>query len=264
MSGIVKILTVVHRCRGTVLRPSTRRRREASVKVISGVNTEHNIWTQPCPSVGLQARKKVSDGGQGFLVLSSRPARGHSRQSGFYRVLRSNHERGTAYLQRMLLNFLHSRTAHRSRILHLQDQRWRHSNLSSLLTDADMKAFVNPHLHALEVDTVCTSKPCPKDRSSCKSGTLSAALSLVVGVLTVQRPLSIKESIGVISLQNGIDLPSPFLQKVLLMEYLRASLCRLLTWKLAETLLELVVHSNPRISSSLCHMFRRECSWAAL
>lgn len=73
---------VVHRCRGTVFRPSTRRRREASVKVISGVNTEHNIWAQPCPSVGLQARKNVSDGGQGFLVLSSRPARGHSRQSG--------------------------------------------------------------------------------------------------------------------------------------------------------------------------------------
>ena len=127
-----------------------------------------------------------------------------------------------------------------------------------------MKVFVNPHLHALEVGTVCTSEPCLKDRSSCKSGILSAALSLVVGVLTVQRPLSIKENNDVVSLQKGIDLPSPSSQKVLLMEYLRASLCRFLTWKSAETLLELVVHSNPRISSSLCHMFRRGWSWAAL
>ena len=127
-----------------------------------------------------------------------------------------------------------------------------------------MKIFVNPHLHALGVDTVCTSEPCLKDRSSCKSGILSAALSLVVGVLTVQRPLSIKESVGVVSIQNSVDLPSPSSQKVLLMVYLRASLCRFLTWKSAETLLELVVHSNPRISSSLCRMFRKGCSWAAL
>jgi hypothetical protein len=123
-----------------------------------------------------------------------------------------------------------------------------------------MKVFVNPHLHALEVDTVCTSKLFPMDRSSCKLGILSVALSLVVGVLTVQRRLSIKESIGVVSLQSGIDLPLLSSQKVLLMEYLRAFLCRFLTWKSAETLLELVVHSNPRISSSLCHMFRRERS----
>ena len=64
--------------------PSATRRRVASVKLTSGMNTEHNMCTQPCPSVGLQARRKVSGGGQTNCAVRSTLRRGQSRQSGFY------------------------------------------------------------------------------------------------------------------------------------------------------------------------------------
>ena len=80
----VQKLTADHLWRVTVFRPSTNRRREASVNVISGVKTAHKTWVHPWPSVGLQARKKVSGDGHGVIVLSSFPALGQSRQSWFY------------------------------------------------------------------------------------------------------------------------------------------------------------------------------------
>ena len=83
-SNIQKKLTADHLWRVTVFRPSTNRRREASVNVISGVKTAHKRWVHPWPSVGLQARKKVSGDGHGVIVLSSFPALGQSRQSWFY------------------------------------------------------------------------------------------------------------------------------------------------------------------------------------
>lgn len=52
--------TVSQRSCGTVLTPSTSRRREASENATSGMNTEQRTCAQHWPSVGLQARRKVS------------------------------------------------------------------------------------------------------------------------------------------------------------------------------------------------------------
>lgn len=75
-------LTVIQRCREIAVKPSTSRRREASVKDISGVKTEHKTCAHPWPSVGLQARRKESGGEHGGS-FSSADARGQSKQSGF-------------------------------------------------------------------------------------------------------------------------------------------------------------------------------------
>src|SRR5882762_615937 len=80
-------LTDVHRRRGMVLIPSATRRRAASVKLTSGTKTEQSMCTQPCPSVGLQARRNESGGGQISCVLRSVLRRGQSKQSGFYIIV---------------------------------------------------------------------------------------------------------------------------------------------------------------------------------
>ena len=77
--------TVVQRCLLIVLRPSTSRSREASVKVSSDMNTAHRTWVQPWPSVGLHALRNESGGGHGLFFFSSFATRGHKRQSGFWK-----------------------------------------------------------------------------------------------------------------------------------------------------------------------------------
>jgi hypothetical protein len=67
------------------LTPSTTRRRVASVNESSGIKTEHNTWTQPCPSVGLQARRYESGIGPRFMRSVGRGRiLGHNRHSGIY------------------------------------------------------------------------------------------------------------------------------------------------------------------------------------
>lgn len=77
-------LTAIQRWRGTALIPSARRKRAESVYVTSGMKTEQRTWTQPCPSVGLHARKKLSGGGQTSCDLRSVRRRGHNKQSEFW------------------------------------------------------------------------------------------------------------------------------------------------------------------------------------
>lgn len=57
------VLTFCHRYCGIALMPSTRRRRAASEKVISGMKTEQSTCTHAWPSVGLHARRYESGGG---------------------------------------------------------------------------------------------------------------------------------------------------------------------------------------------------------
>ena len=74
---------MTQRCREIVLKPSTRRNREASVNWSSGEKTAQRTCVHPCPSVGLHARSIVSAGGHCFIRRSSGPALGHKRQSWF-------------------------------------------------------------------------------------------------------------------------------------------------------------------------------------
>lgn len=82
-SRVIHCLTVVHLCRVMVLKPSTSLSRDASVKVSSGVNTAQSICVHPWPSVGFIARSRVSEGGHGFILRSTGPALGQSKQSWF-------------------------------------------------------------------------------------------------------------------------------------------------------------------------------------
>jgi hypothetical protein len=67
------------------LTPSTKRRRAASVNESSGIKTAHKTWTQPCPSVGLQARRYESGIGPRFMRSVGRGRiLGHNRHSGIY------------------------------------------------------------------------------------------------------------------------------------------------------------------------------------
>lgn len=108
-------LTAVHLWRAIAFKPSTKRSRLASVKVNSVVKTAQRTCAHPCPSVGLQARRKVSAEGYGFLLFSSLEPLGQRRQSGFC----ERGDQGGAFgeydniLPSTLLTFLHFRINHR-------------------------------------------------------------------------------------------------------------------------------------------------------
>lgn len=112
------ILTFVHRYSGIVLTPSTRRSRDGSVKLTSGMKMEHKMCTHAWPSVGLHARKYVSGGGYRVLLLGSRRMRGQRRQSGICIYVRFDgvglREKKTLDAPERLLDSSRSRTAHTS------------------------------------------------------------------------------------------------------------------------------------------------------